>query len=122
VRAELTAHPVPALVRTAVGPGGYRGGMAEESANEPVDAELVPVNEPAPFAGPDPALLGDYTAGGVPTFEFVRDRIEGRAGTAIGAEELAGATPEGAELDKRFAEREQAGKDRLAEIRRSMGL
>lgn len=71
---------------------------------------------------PDPpAAPTGYTDDGVPTFDHVRERIEGRATTAIGAEELAADTPEGRRLTEQEADREQAGRDRLDEIRRSMG-
>lgn len=63
---------------------------------------------------------GDYTDAGVPTFDYVRDRIEQRAGTAIGATELAESTPEAAALDEKLEETKQAGRERLEEIRRSM--
>ncbi|MBK1783421.1 hypothetical protein JHE00_03710 [Prauserella sp. ASG 168] len=56
----------------------------------------------------------------MPTFDFVRDRIEGRVATAMGSQELAEGTPEAASLDEQLAERAKAGKERLEEIRRSM--
>lgn len=74
---------------------------------------------PAPLdAGlsPDPAGA-DYTESGVPTFEHVRDRIEGRFATAAGAAELAG---EPTSIDEQIAERDRAARDRLDEIRRSL--
>ncbi|TWP52049.1 hypothetical protein FKR81_10705 [Lentzea tibetensis] len=58
----------------------------------------------------------DYTADGVPTFDYVRDRIENKFTTAEASTELA---DEAAPEDK-FEEREKAGIDRLEEIRRSM--
>lgn len=79
---------------------------------EPIDAEVVEDS-----AAPPPV---DYTEGGVPTFDYVRDRIEGKYATSLGAEELAGETVEAASIDKQMAEREQAGRDKLEEIRRSM--
>lgn len=62
----------------------------------------------------------DYTESGVPTFDYVRDQIEKRFTTSVGATELAAETPEGTEVAERFAAREQAGKDRLEQIRRAM--
>lgn len=61
-----------------------------------------------------------WTDDGVPTFEHVRERIEGRAATADGAEELDAESPEGRALAEQEADREQAGRDRLEEIRRSL--
>jgi phage shock protein A len=86
-----------------------------DGKQEPViDAEVV--EDEAPTAVP----AGDYTENGVPTFEHVRDRIEGRVATGIGAGELAGAAPEAKEVEDRFEARRQAGIDKLEEIRRSM--
>lgn len=83
---------------------------------EPViDAEIVEDGVGGPVVPP-----GDYTEGGVPTFEHVRDRIESRAATGIGAEELAGAAPEAKAVEDQFEARRQAGLDKLEEIRRSM--
>jgi phage shock protein A len=93
-----------------------------ESPDDVVDAEVVEHGtEIAPVAPVAPAVSAtDYTEDGVPTFDFVRDRIEQRAGTAIGAAELAGETPQGKSADEQLAEREQAGRDRLEQIRRAM--
>ncbi|WP_033293574.1 hypothetical protein [Amycolatopsis jejuensis] len=92
---------------------------------EPLDAEIVesgatgatPVTPPAGL--PDP----DYSEGGVPSFDFVRDRIEQRYTTSVGSQEVAGiGGPETLEsLDKKIADRKEAAKDKLAEIRRAMG-
>ncbi|MGW4487161.1 hypothetical protein ACWEOE_25365 [Amycolatopsis sp. NPDC004368] len=86
---------------------------------EPLDAEIVESPEVPAADLPEP----DYSEGGVPSFDFVRDRIENRYNTSVGAQELAGiGGPETVEsLDKKIADRDQAAKDKLAEIRRSMG-
>ncbi|MBN9735096.1 hypothetical protein PP1_008595 [Pseudonocardia sp. P1] len=76
--------------------------------------------EPAGPVGPV-GPVGDYTESGAPTFEFVRDRIEGRAATAAAAEELAGGDTRAREAEDAFADRERKAADRLEEIRRSMG-
>lgn len=89
-------------------------GSPDEPVDEPIDAEIV--DETEPVRVPE----GDYTTGGVPTFDYVRDRVEGRLATSAGAGELAGETPQGRSVDEQFAEREKAGRDRLEEIRRSM--
>jgi hypothetical protein len=90
---------------------------------EPVlDAEIVEESTALePTAGPPPVVPAtDYTDAGVPTFDYVRDRIENKVATGIGAAELADATPEGKAVEDQFAAREKAGLDKLAEIRRSM--
>ncbi|MDX8035317.1 hypothetical protein SK803_34340 [Lentzea sp. BCCO 10_0856] len=58
-----------------------------------------------------------YTEDGVPTFDFVRDKIEGRHLTSEAATELAG-DPQ--HTQDQFEQREEAGRDRLEEIRRSL--
>ncbi|HYZ69038.1 MAG TPA: hypothetical protein VE666_14775 [Mycobacterium sp.] len=75
-----------------------------------------------PVAEPEPAEPVDtgYTPGGVPTFESVREKIETRYGTAIGASELAAETPEGRAVDERYDARQRAAAERLQQIRDSM--
>ena len=72
---------------------------------------------PAPPATPeDPG----YTAAGVPTFDSVREKIETRYGTAIGATELASDTPQGRTVEEQYEARQQAAHDRLEQIKASM--
>ena len=81
------------------------------------------VEPPGVFApvetGAAPAETG-YTAGGVPTFDMVREKIETRFGTAIGSPELATETPEGRRVEQQFEARQKAAAEKLEEIRRSM--
>ena len=65
---------------------------------------------------PDPG----YDSAGVPTFESVREKIETRYGTSLGAAELAAETPEGREVEEQYEERQRAAAERLAQIRESM--
>ena len=69
---------------------------------------------------PDEVPEGDYSEAGVPSFDYVRDRIENRVATAIGSSELASETPEGMSVEKQMEERERAGRAKLEEIRRSL--
>ncbi|HEX6361278.1 hypothetical protein [Actinophytocola sp.] len=88
---------------------------------EPVlDAELVEENKDLTAAAPPVVPAGDYTEAGVPTFDYVRDRIENRVATGIGSAELADATQEGKAVEDQFEARKKAGLDKLEEIRRSM--
>ena len=82
--------------------------------DEPIDAEIVP--EPAAA----PPATG-YTDSGVPTLDYVRDKIEGRYATALGMEELVGDTDQARSLDEQEAARKKAAEEKLAEIRRSLG-
>ncbi|MDN5860213.1 MAG: hypothetical protein L0H84_16505 [Pseudonocardia sp.] len=90
---------------------------------EIVDAELV--EDPVAPAVPTPpiplAVTGDYDDRGVPSFDYVRAKIEGRAAAAIGHTELAGETEQGRALDEQLAERDRKAKEKLDEIRRSLG-
>ncbi len=61
-----------------------------------------------------------YTPSGVPTFDSVREKIETRYGTAIGAAELAAESPEGRTVEEQYDARQRAAAERLAEIRKSM--
>ena len=61
-----------------------------------------------------------YTSSGIPTFESVRDKIESRYETSIGAAELDAETPEGRDVEEQYEKRQQAAADRLAQIRKSM--
>ncbi|MCB0924060.1 MAG: hypothetical protein KDB50_05870 [Mycobacterium sp.] len=61
-----------------------------------------------------------YTADGVPTLEGVRDKIEARYGTALGATELARETPEGRAVGERYDAIQEAAAEKLRQIRASM--
>jgi phage shock protein A len=97
--------------------------MTQSPEDVPVDAEIVESGAEValPTTPVESTVLGtDYTEGGVPTFDYVRDQIEGRIATSIGTAELTGDTPAAASVDEQFAARERAGKDRLEQIRRAM--
>jgi phage shock protein A len=86
----------------------------EREEPQVVDAEIVD-------DAPEPQVpQGDYNEAGVPSFDYVRDRIEGRYGTSVGSTELAAETPEGRSIDEQMAERDRAGKEKLEQIRRAM--
>ncbi len=88
---------------------------------------------PAPESAPLPAPAEDhvaqpvalpadtgYTAAGVPTLEGVREKIETRLGTALGATELAEETPEVRAAAEQYEARQKAAADKVEEIRASM--
>lgn len=85
-------------------------------SQEPIDAEIVAAAEIPPVTAPRP----DYDAHGVPRFDYVRARIEGRHAASQGATELAAETPQGRTFDEQLTERDRAGKAKLDEIRRSL--
>ena len=85
------------------------------------DLALQPDTAPHPRpATPAEAVDTGYTPGGVPTFESVREKIETRYGTAIGATELASETPEGRTVEEHYDARQRAAAERLEQIRESM--
>lgn len=94
-------------------------------------AEVTPATPgPAVGAAPEPAITATtvpvapietgYTSDGVPTFEYARERIETRYGTAIGASELAAETPEGRSVEEQYEARQRAAAEKLEQIRASM--
>ena len=74
-------------------------------------------DEPTP--SPEAPDTG-YTDAGVPTLEGVRDKIETRYGSALGATELAEETPEVRTAREQFDQREKAAAEKLEQIRASM--
>jgi phage shock protein A len=76
-------------------------------------------DEPTTSAA-EPDVDTGYTSSGVPTFESVREKIETRYATSIGAAELDAESPEGRDIEEQYQAREQAAAERLAQIRESM--
>ena len=104
-------------VETAPGDTAPDDTAVQRAEPEVVDAEIV---EPTALTPPPAPVSTDYTDQGVPTLDYVRDKIEGRSATAMGWEELR--TKEVEEAEQKFAEREEKGKAKLEELRRQMGL
>jgi phage shock protein A len=77
---------------------------------KPVSA--TPVNPP----NIDPG----YDESGVPTFDSVREKIETRYSTSLGAAELDAESPEGRTVDEQYEARQKAAAERLEQIRESM--
>ena len=71
-------------------------------------------------AAAEPELDTGYSSSGVPTFDSVREKIETRYGTSIGAAELDAESPEGHDVEEQYEARQRAAADRLAQIRESM--
>ena len=95
--------------------------MPDEPSPEPEPAVEAEIVEPKPEAtAPVEPVDTGYTPGGVPTFESVRDKIETRYGTALGASELAEETPEGRSVAEQYDERQRAAAERLEQIREQM--
>jgi hypothetical protein len=92
---------------------------SNERTPEPIEAEIVPDSAaaPAPPAPPAP----DYDEHGVPSLDYVRNKIEGRYATSMGAAELAEGTAAGRSVEQQEAERAAKAKAKLEELRRSLG-
>lgn len=87
--------------------------IVDSTVDSTVGSLLPPVTIPEPDTG--------YTPAGVPTLEGVREKIETRYGTALGAAELAEDTAAGRSVTERYEARQKAAADKLDEIRASMG-
>jgi len=68
----------------------------------------------------DPPPDTGYDAGGVPTLDAVREKIENRYATSLGATELASETPEGRAAAEQYDANQRAAAERLAQIREQM--
>ena len=104
---------------------GYGEAMPDEPPLRPRPPRSSRLNRSRsnpPEAAPPPAEPVDtgYTPSGVPTFESVREKIETRYGTAIGATELDAESPEGRTVEEQYDARQRAAAERLDEIRKSM--
>ncbi len=90
------------------------------TASATSEASAPPATGTSLPAAPVPVPDTGYTPSGVPTFDGVRERIETRYGTALGATELAEDTPEGKTAAQQFEARQKAAEEKLEEIRASM--
>jgi phage shock protein A len=77
---------------------------------EPVDPKSMPPSTVVP-------PTSDYDERGIPSLDYVRDKIENRVVTAMGDAELTESSPEARSLDEQQAQRERAAKAKLDEIR-----
>ena len=75
---------------------------------------------PTPPVPTPPVPDTGYTDAGVPTLDGVREKIETRYGTALGATELAEETPEARTAAERYEAQQKAAAEKLEEIRASM--
>ena len=110
----VTADDAPDPAQTLAPPPPQEPAPAvpvEWTAPDPAGAPLTPtINLPPP----------DYNAAGVPSLDFVRDKIEGRYAQSLGSTELAAETPEARSAAEQAADREKAARERLEAIRRSL--
>lgn len=82
----------------------------------------LPTGDPA-FDLDQPSVVvppPDYSVQGVPSLDFVRDKIEGRFARSLGSAELASETPEARSAAEQQQERDKAARDKLEAIRQSL--
>ena len=111
-----------------VGTDGAARAQAPDAAETIVPGStdgVVPVTreELSPLGVGGPTITApppDYSAAGVPSLDFVRDKIEGRYARSLGSTELAEETPEARSFQEQAAKREEAAQEKLAAIRRSL--
>jgi len=85
------------------------------------DEPAVPTSSGPTSSGPTPPIPDTgYTDAGVPTLDGVREKIETRYGTALGATELAEETPEARTAAEQYEAQQKAAAEKLDEIRASM--
>lgn len=90
---------------------------AQPTELEPADVEIVP----AETVPPTPLPVPDYDERGVPSLDHVRDKIEGRWATSVGAAELLADTAVARSIEEQEADRAAAARAKLDEIRRGLG-
>lgn len=124
----------------STGRDAAQGGAAPpplDDDEDVIDAEIVDTTDFAVVPGgavTADSIAPDYSEAGVPSLDYLRNKIEGRYGTALGSTELAEAAAAReaaarAEAEQRAAvtaqeqraAREEAAKGKLDEIRRSIG-
>jgi len=95
--------------------------MADEPTTPATEskAEKSAASTPLPPV-PAPNIDTGYTDAGVPTLDGVREKIESRYGTALGATELAAETPEVRTATEQYEAQHKAAAEKLEEIRASM--
>jgi|SRR6478735_8917613 len=108
-----------------VGTDGAAPAQAPDAAETivPGSTDGVTREELSPLGVGGPTITApppDYSAAGVPSLDFVRDKIEGRYARSLGSTELAEETPEARSFQEQAAKREEAAQEKLAAIRRSL--
>lgn len=114
-------EPVHAVLARLVAEWEPGAAGRSATAGEVIEGAAGPVagvSDVVPTAGDSGA--GGYSPDGVPTFESVRDRLEQRFGTAEGMAELDRHTEAGRSSAEQWEAREQAARERLERIRKSM--
>ncbi len=118
-----TGTQVPADAEAAADAPAATAAPASAPASTPALPPAAPAAPDIAHTVPDTGhTVPDtgYTADGVPTFDAVREKIESRYGTAVGAKELAEDNRDVRTSAQQFDARQKAAEEKLAEIRASM--
>ena len=113
------SDPAAPAVKPAPG-AAEEFGVGAESGTTPVVAQSNSTDAAVIGGAPTRAPSGDYDKYGVPTMDFVRDKIEARYAASLGAEELARQTEEAKSFEQRAEERAKAAEAALEAIRQSL--
>jgi hypothetical protein len=89
--------------------------------NQPIKPEPWRVEQQPAAPHPDADVPTTDYVDGVPSFDFVRDRIEGRYATALGTTELSEESAAGRSWAEQEKDHDAAARERLEQIRRSLG-
>jgi hypothetical protein len=106
---------------TSPPPPEHRSPATHSPEQQPIEPEPWRTEQKPVAPHPDTdAPSADYVDG-VPSFDFVRDKIEGRYATALGTTELSEETDAGRSLAEQEKDHDAAARERLEQIRRSLG-
>lgn len=113
--------PDPTNTGPDTGDGGSDGAALEaaDPGRDPIRATSAP--NPGLAPAPDVTPAPDYDEHGTPSLGYVRNKIENRFATSLGATELAEDTAPVRDQADQQAERDRKAAERLEEIRRSLG-
>ncbi len=109
--------PAPPDAVTLAPPAAPTGTASTGTASTGVSTSAPSLRFETPTVLAPPA---DYSQAGVPSLDFVRDKIEGRYAKSLGSTELAQETPEARSFEEQAAKRADAAKEKLDAIRRSL--
>lgn len=90
-------------------------------SGEPVTAEPAAPTMPVTGGSATPTVpVTDYTNAGVPTLDYLHEKVEKRYATSLGSTELARDTAAGRTMAEQQAERARLAAEKLEEIRKSL--
>jgi hypothetical protein len=114
-----TTRPADPATGSATGSATAPAGPGMPAAPAPAPSGLPVTGGSAVQPGPTvPAT--DYTDAGVPTLDYLQDKVEKRYATSLGSTELAQGTAAGKSLAEQRAERDRLAAEKLEQLRKSL--